>query len=147
MDTILFGTDGSPSADAALEFAIELCRDTGAALRVLAVEPPRLVGRAGALPILEIEQPGGARRIAEAAVDQARNAGVPALALTGHGNPADVIAEEARTSGADLVVVGSRGLGTVGALLMGSVSRALVTRADVPVTVVLTQHERVPAAV
>jgi nucleotide-binding universal stress UspA family protein len=146
MQTILFATDGSPSAEAALEFAIELCRDTGADLRVLAVQPPRPRGRGGALAILEIEEPGGARRIAAEAVERAREAGIAALALTGKGEPAAVIAEEARAGGADLVVVGSRGLGPVSGVLMGSVSRALVTRAEVPVTVVLSQHDHAVVA-
>jgi nucleotide-binding universal stress UspA family protein len=145
MNTVLYASDGSSSAEAALEFAIELCRDTGAGLRVLAVQPPRMAGRAGALPILEIEETGGAQRIAQRAAERAGAAGIDALATTGHGDPADVIAAEAHAAGADLVVVGSRGLGAVSSLLMGSVSRALVTRADVPVTVVLAQHE--PSAI
>jgi nucleotide-binding universal stress UspA family protein len=146
MQTILFGTDGSPSAEAALEFAIELCRDTGADLRVLAVQPPRPRGRGGALTILEIEDAAGARRIAERAVERAREAGITAQALTGKGEPSAVIADEARAGGVDLVVVGSRGLGPVSGVLMGSVSRALVTRAEVPVTVVLSQHDHAVVA-
>jgi nucleotide-binding universal stress UspA family protein len=146
MDTILFGTDGSPSADAALEFAIELCRDTGAELQVLAVQPTPLLGRAGALPILEIDQPGGARRLAERAAEQAAAAGISAVALTATGDPATVIADQAGAGGVDLVVVGSRGLGPVSAVLMGSVSRALVRRAEVPVTVVLSQHDHAAVA-
>ena len=145
MNTILIGTDGSPSADSALDFAIELCRDTGAALTVLAVRPPVPAMRGGSVPILEVEEPGGVARIARQAAATAREAGIDAQDRTAHGDPADEIASTAREIGADLVVVGSRGLGTVGSVLMGSVSRALVKHAGLPVTIVKSDHDRQPA--
>ena len=146
MRTILNGVDGSPSAGAALDFAIELCQDTGAKLEVLAVRP-HLPARDRGLPITDIESPAGAQSIAERAAEVALAAGVEAKAHVTHGSPAELIAESAGRLGADLVVVGSRGLGTVSAVLMGSVSRWLVKHADVPVTIVTTHHDREPAAV
>jgi nucleotide-binding universal stress UspA family protein len=146
MKTILIGVDGSPSADAALDFAIELCQDTGATLEVLAVRP-HLPVRGGGVAILEIESPEGARSIARRSADRALAAGVRSDAHVAHGSPAESIAESAGGLGADLIVVGSRGLGTVSAVLMGSVSRWLVRHADIPVTIVSTHHDREPAAV
>ena len=55
-----------------------------------------------------------------------------------HGTPADVICERAATLAVDLVVVGSRGLGMLDRLLLGSVSTAVVQRA--PCTVVVTRR-------
>jgi nucleotide-binding universal stress UspA family protein len=146
MNTILIGTDGSPSASAALDFAIELCQDTGAKLEVLAVRP-HLPVRGGGVPVNEVEEPVGAQHIAQRAAERARAAGVEATPRADHGVPEKVIADAARSLGADLVIVGSRGLGTIGSLLMGSVSRSLVQHAEVPVTVVSSHHHREPATV
>ncbi len=51
------------------------------------------------------------------------------------GAAAEVIAAAAEDAGAELVV-GSRGLGSVGALLLGSVSRSLATRGPCPALIV-----------
>lgn len=52
------------------------------------------------------------------------------------GEPANRILETADAIGAELIVVGSRGSGTAGRLLLGSVSRAVLRRAPCPVLVV-----------
>lgn len=52
-----------------------------------------------------------------------------------HGRPASVIVEEAREFAADLVVVGSRGRGSIAALVLGSISSEVVDHAPCPVLV------------
>lgn len=52
------------------------------------------------------------------------------------GNPADEILEFAGAGGYDLIIVGSRGMGSIRGLLMGSVSTKVVQLAACPVTVV-----------
>jgi nucleotide-binding universal stress UspA family protein len=52
------------------------------------------------------------------------------------GEPADEIVDLARLEGFDLIVVGSRGLGQVKELLVGSVSHKVVHMAPCPVLVV-----------
>jgi nucleotide-binding universal stress UspA family protein len=137
MKTILIATDGSDSAAQALEVAIDLARDTGATLEVLSVRPPRVAGRGGAgAPILEVEQFHGPEHIAEAAAQQARDAGVIATPHAAHGDVVDCIANAAVTLNADLLVVGSRGMGSLSGAVLGSVSHALVRRSPVAVTIV-----------
>ncbi|MGC8558817.1 MAG: universal stress protein [Nitrososphaeria archaeon] len=52
------------------------------------------------------------------------------------GSPADAIMEYSYKNGADLIIVGSRGLSTFKSLLLGSVSAKLVHESKVPVLVV-----------
>ena len=145
MKNILIATDGSEPASQALEVAIDLAKETGAALHVLSVRPPRLAGRGGAGPaILEVEELHGPEHIADAAAQVARSAGVEATAHAAHGDIVDSIAGTATTLGADLLVVGSRGMGPLSGAVLGSVSHALVRRSPVPVTIV--RHAVVPAA-
>jgi nucleotide-binding universal stress UspA family protein len=141
--TILIATDGSEAAREALTVAIDLARDTGATLQILSVRPPRMSGRAGA-PVLEVEHFEGPQHVANAAAEHAREVGVNAIPHAAHGDVVTCIADAAVTLEADLLVVGSRGLGSLSGALLGSVSRALVHRSTVPVTVV--RHGSVHAA-
>ncbi|HKU11815.1 universal stress protein [Sinomonas sp.] len=59
---------------------------------------------------------------------------VPIQTLVGHGSPARVLIEAA--DGADVVVVGSRGLSGLAGLLLGSVSAHLVHHCPCPVVVI-----------
>ncbi len=52
------------------------------------------------------------------------------------GTPAESIIEVSLTRGSDLIVMGSRGLGTLGGLLLGSNSQKVVSLAHCPVLVV-----------
>ena len=60
------------------------------------------------------------------------------------GDPVDVILELARVRDVDLIVVGSRGLGAVRGLVLGSVSNAILHQADRPV-LVAKGHSRIAA--
>jgi nucleotide-binding universal stress UspA family protein len=52
------------------------------------------------------------------------------------GEPAAKIVEEAARLGVDAIVIGSRGMGAVGSLVLGSVALKVVHEATVPVTIV-----------
>jgi nucleotide-binding universal stress UspA family protein len=71
-----------------------------------------------------------------AAVEQAEKAGVPIITRLATGDPAESICAYAAEIDARLIAVGSRGHGTVAALLLGSVSQAIVRQARCPVLVV-----------
>jgi len=72
-------------------------------------------------------------------VGEAKSAGVSVAGGTvvrANGPPANAIAETAKKEGADLIVIGTRGLGTSGRFLQGSVSAGVVANSDVTVVVV-----------
>ncbi len=52
------------------------------------------------------------------------------------GDPADGIVDFAKTNDIDLIIIGSRGLGAVGSVLLGSVSRRVAHEAPCPVMIV-----------
>jgi len=136
MNTILVGIDGSPAATQALSRAVELAQATGASLAFVCVTRPSAGEDAATFDL----------RTAELAAIVARAVGVHATTHAATGAPADALAALAEELGADLIVVGSRGLGSVRGAVLGSVSLALLRRARTPVMVVKTRRLREPAA-
>jgi nucleotide-binding universal stress UspA family protein len=82
------------------------------------------------------EQMGHARAALERAHELLAQEGVDADEEILEGSAADRVVELARARNAPLIVVGSRGLGAVAGALLGSVSSAIIHRADRPVLVV-----------
>jgi nucleotide-binding universal stress UspA family protein len=74
-------------------------------------------------------------RLADGASELIREMGLPVEAATRHGWAADGILREAAAWHADLIVLGSRGHGLLATALLGSVSAAVVDRAQCPVLV------------
>ena len=138
MRAIGVGYDGSPDSKVALRWAGALAQRTGAPLRVVGVVEPAAAGlypsaAAYGYAVL-IEELTKCRK---AAVEEALAAVPPGVVATGRvkdGPVARVLADEAEDL--DLVVVGSRGYGPLGRLLLGSTSRAVVHTAQTPVVVV-----------
>jgi nucleotide-binding universal stress UspA family protein len=147
MKLIVHGTDGSAEAREALALAIDLAKETGAELAVVSVHVVPIGGKGVKPPVADVEQPHGAEHLAGEAAATARAAGVKATTHVVTGEPARAIADAAEDLGADLIVVGSRGFGAIHGALVGSVSRGLITRSKVPVTVVAHRPVRETAAV
>lgn len=70
------------------------------------------------------------RRSAEAMAARLSDIGIPATPHVRTGDVAHEILQAARNHGADLVITGSRGLGTLDRLLLGSVARNVLTHFD-----------------
>ena len=147
MKQILVATDGSPDGGYALEQALNLAKAGAAKLVVVYVrhEPPPLLGQPFYQRSLTVES-RHACETGALALASAEMAGVEAEVEVLEGNPADRIVELAQLRGVDLIVVGSRGLGTMAGLLLGSVSRKVMNHADRPVLVAAPRLARRRAA-
>jgi nucleotide-binding universal stress UspA family protein len=145
MHKIIVPVDGSEPANRAADFAAKLAGDANAALTLIHVfdPPPTSVMGLEAKSREEIERI--MNEDAEASFDAAlKTIGCTRLTsselristqvLLGH--PAPEIIRFAAESGADLVVMGSRGRSELRGLLLGSVSEQVIRRASCPVTIV-----------
>lgn len=116
-----------------------MTKESNASLHVLAVRPIMIATRGGVVPVLDVEEAAGPEHIAGRAARQAEEAGVAATVHVVGGEPVETIVATADHVHADLIVVGSRGLGAIRGALMGSVSHELIKQARIPVTVVHTR--------
>jgi nucleotide-binding universal stress UspA family protein len=133
--TIVWATDGSELADAALEPVRELARLHES--RIVAVHANELMrGRSSGYPTLA-DEPDLETKIGKQ-VEELRNVGIDARFVieTGTRDAATLIAEAADDVDADLIVVATHGHGGFTAALMGGTARALCHTAGRPVLVV-----------
>ena len=80
-----------------------------------------------------------------AAMAKAEASGVSARAVSILGDPVLELPAYAERMAADLIVIGSRGLGGVTSALLGSVSKGVLKHAGRPVLIVRAAHAHVPA--
>lgn len=152
---ILLAVDGSAYSDAAVEEVLRRPWPAHSEVRVItAFELPTVVGMEPWVPTPEyFEQiEGSVREAAEAAknraLDRLRDIGDKTLKISSEiiqGPSAQVIVEEAERWGADLIVMGSRGLGAWNRLMLGSVSSAVVHHAKCSVEIVRRQRADQPS--
>jgi nucleotide-binding universal stress UspA family protein len=144
-ERILVGTDGSETATEAVRQAIELAKLTGARLDIVGAFEPipqsRLRGEASQAPG-DVQYAVSAREDVNATLDNAvgmaRRDGVTAEAYPREGDPADAILDVAEESGADLIVVGNKGMTGAKRFLLGSVPNKVSHHAPCGVYIVQT---------
>ena len=129
---VVVGVDGSPVSEAALEYAFDAADARSAELVVVYAWRDLLLDRA--TPLEAIEQQGRAELAERLAGWGGKYPDVRVRRVVVRDAPARTIVEQ--SSAAQLVVVGSHGRGSVGGLLLGSVSNAVLHRAECPVVVV-----------
>ena len=131
--TIVWATDGSDAADAALPYAKGLAEGEGHKL-VVAHSKELLHGRAGGYPMYADEDEVQAKIRRQA--DELRSEGLDVtlrIETVGAPGAAKTIADVTRSCGGDVVVVGTRGHTAIGGLLLGSVTQRLLHIATCPV--------------
>lgn len=137
---ILCPTDFSPTADRALETAMEFARSAGPAEITLAhanFVPLEIeaLGVYGPAKVLE-DLAKAAREQLDQRLERLRSAGVSAHHVHADGRPDEVILELARREGTDLIVMGTHGRTGLSHVLLGSVAERVLRRAECPVMTV-----------
>ncbi|HEX9438443.1 MAG TPA: universal stress protein [Roseiflexaceae bacterium] len=132
---IVVAVDGSRHASDALDLAIDLAQRYQATLTLLHAFPhvSDLLGTPQYEHLLAARTLIG-ERLLESARAQVGDA-VPVETQLIEGPPAPAILRVADDQRADLIVMGSRGHGQLGGLLLGSVSNAIAQRAPCPVLI------------
>ncbi len=133
---IVWATDGSESADRALDLAKELASQNGAALLVVhTVE--HFAGPRGGLET-DADEDERQTKIKQQIKDL-NDAGVNAtlkVVQGGASGAAHTLSDVAAEEGADVIVMGTRGHTPIGGLLLGSVTQRMLHIAPCPVLVV-----------
>jgi nucleotide-binding universal stress UspA family protein len=147
MKRILIATDGSNGAGHALEQGLELASQVGADVVVVYARPsPTSFLGAPYYQDVITEEAQHARGVITDAKLYATRYDVEVDYEVIEGDPVEAILSIARSRDVDLIVVGSRGLGAVTSLVVGSVSNAILHQADRPVLVAKAPVRAVVAA-
>ena len=161
-DTILFPTDGSEGAEAALKHATDAAKRHGATLHVLFVAQRQIGPHSGMVgeehddversdmvgeeheaqstgmtktgPDLSVVEEQGQAIVGRVA--ESVGGAVPVETAVLRGNPHERIIDYVDENGVDLIVMGTHGRTGVDRYLLGSVTERVVRTADVPVLTV-----------
>jgi nucleotide-binding universal stress UspA family protein len=142
---IVVGTDGSDSAREAVRQAAEIASLTDASLDVVSAYEPvpkrRVEAEREGAPA-DVQHVFGPREDVNLALDSAaaaaREVGVEVTPHAMDGDPADAILQTAEKVGADLIVVGNKGMTGARRFLLGSVPNKVSHHADCSVIIVRT---------
>ncbi|MCS4490071.1 universal stress protein [Corynebacterium sp. ES2775-CONJ] len=141
---VVVAVDGSPAADNAVRWAANTAHKRGVALKIAAsYTMPQFLYSDGIMPLQELydDLQQETMEIIERAKSLALEV-APDLHIgytLAEGTPIDMLLELSET--VTMIVMGSRGLGGLSGMVMGSVSAAVVSHAHCPVVVVREDNE------
>jgi nucleotide-binding universal stress UspA family protein len=138
MKQVLIATDGSPSAQEAVEVGLELAKEQGADVTFVHVTEPDEFhgGRVGTVAMSHSEEVDESEAALKAAAEAAEAAGVSYTLERISGETVPTIVALADTKATDVIVLGSRGRSALATALLGSVSHGVLRHASRPVLVV-----------
>ena len=135
---ILIAYDGSEHARKAVKIARELIREQNQEVmfRIVTVmdSPPWEMGEPYLSEFIGQRTNEGEKLIQEAAASMSDDSEIHSELL--FGSPADCILQVAETRNCDLIVMGTRGLGVLQGILLGSQTQKVISHAHCPVLVV-----------
>jgi nucleotide-binding universal stress UspA family protein len=138
---ILIPIDGSPASLRALDFAIGMVnQNPGTSLILLNVQniPAIALADASAMPPdwIDAATSEASAKAMKDAIGKCEGANVSFKTFTETGEPAKTIAQVAHEEDIQHIVMGTRGLGGVQGLLLGSVATKVIHLAEVPITLI-----------
>jgi nucleotide-binding universal stress UspA family protein len=133
---VLVPVDGSENSMRAAEVGIKLARDSGAELVVLSVVavPSSIIASDSILTKLEKDVDSWVGNVKQSADKQGVK--IRKEVIRSSSSVVQAITEHAQLEGADIIVIGTRGLGSFKRLILGSVSEGVVRHAPCDVLVV-----------
>ncbi len=142
---IVVGTDGSDTAAEAVRQAVDLAKLSSAQLSIVSAYEPvskrRIEGEQQEAPA-DVQHEIGPREdvnlILDGAATIAKQSGVDVQTHPVEGNPTDAILNVAEETGADLIVVGNKGMTGARRFLLGSVPNNVSHHAPCSVIIVRT---------
>jgi nucleotide-binding universal stress UspA family protein len=143
--SIVVGTDGSETAGEAVREAIELAKAVGGSIELVSAFEPvpnqRLREESRQAPD-DLQWMVNPREDVEAtlreAAERVNDAGVTVTTYAREGDPADAILDVAEERGADLIVVGNKGMTGAKRFLLGSVPNKVSHHAPCSVLIIRT---------
>ena len=147
--SIVVGVDGSDTARAAMLKAADLAKLTGARVHLVtasvkgylaelvAIEP-MAAGMTQALQAAEAEVASASKAMLERAAEEVGERGIDVETHVVDAAPADAIVDVAQNVGADLIVVGNKGMRGTKRYVLGSVPNSVAHHAPCDVTIVST---------
>lgn len=135
---VIWATDGSEHADRAMSPAVQMAKVDGGELCVVHIVEKLMSARSAGLDTYANEDQVRAKieRQASTIADESGLKTGTRIAVALGNHVGDRIAEIAQEEGADLIVVGTRGHGAVGSLVLGSVTQRLLHVSRCPVLAV-----------
>ena len=138
ISTVAVGTDGSQTADRAIDEAAEIAKRFGARLVLLGAFSDSAPGAAGAEDV-ELQWKWRPYARMKTNLDRCKSAlrdgGIECETRMEEGDPAEVLVQLARDCDADLLVIGNKGMHR---RVLGSVPNTVTHRAECSVLVVKT---------
>lgn len=141
MNAIVVGSDGSPSAEAAVQKVIQLARGSGAIIHLVCAYPGRsTLERLGLSAKVEpVSLRGVASDVAARAERRFEDAGFDVELHVQEGDAADTLIDVAEETGAEMIAVGARGNSSLRRFALGSVASKLSHHATT--TLLLVREE------
>lgn len=136
-DKILLAVDGSETSRKAVPVAAGVARGSASEVVVCHVREREILAKAPETVMAEKSEE--AMALVDNIVRELKDAGVnarPQVRTAAYGSVAREIRDLARSEGVGLIVMGSRGLGELSGLLIGSVTHKVLHLAECPVLVV-----------